>query len=79
LEIPLWIQEQGLLDEVIDLIRAEVIVGNGYPYVLESADAAAVITSRDRDAFYAIFQKFAEEQSLQLKISQKAVSKNRRR
>ena len=79
LEIPLWIQEQGLLDEVIDLIRAEVVVGNGYPYVLESADAAAVITSRDRDAFYAIFQKFAEEQSLQLKISQKAVSKNRRR
>ena len=79
LEIPLWIQEQGLLDEVIDLIRAEVVVGNGYPYVLESADATAVITSRDRDAFYAIFQKFAEEQSLQLKISQKAVSKNRRR
>ena len=79
LEIPLWIQEHGLLDEVVDLIRAEVVVGNGYPYVLESADAAAVITSRDRDAFYAIFQKFAEEQSLQLKISQKAVSKNRRR
>ena len=79
LEIPLWIQEQGLLNEVIDLIRAEVVVGNGYPYVLESADAAAVITARDRDAFYAIFQKFAEEQSLELKISQKAVSKNRRR
>ncbi len=79
LEIPLWIQEQGLLDEVIDLIRAEIIVGNGYPYVLESADAAAVITARDRDAFYAIFQKFAEEQALELKISQKAVSKNRRR
>ena len=79
LEIPLWIQEAGLLDEVIDLIRAEVVVGNGYPYVVESADAAAVITARDRDAFYAIFQKFAEEQSLELKISQKAVSKNRRR
>ncbi len=79
LEIPIWIQEAGLLDEVIDLIRAEVVVGNGYPYVVESADAAAVITARDRDAFYAIFQKFAEEHSLQLKISQKAVSKNRRR
>ena len=64
---------------MIDLIRAEVVVGNGYPYILESADAAAVITARDRSAFYAIFQKFAEDEAFELKISQKAVSKNRRR
>ena len=79
LEIPLWIYEAGWLDEVLDLIRAEVIVGNGYPYVLETADAAAVITARDRDAFYAIFQKFAQDQNIDLRISQKAVSKFRRR
>ncbi|MFN7931625.1 MAG: DNA double-strand break repair nuclease NurA [Blastocatellia bacterium] len=79
LEIPLWIAEQGWLDEVIDLVRAETIVGNGYPYVLETADAAAVISARDRDAFYAIFQKFAEQQRIDLRISQKAVSKFRRR
>ena len=79
LEIPLWIYEQGKLEGIIDLIRAEAIVGNGYPYVLETADAAAVITARDRDAFYAIFQKFAEEQKIDLRISQKAASKFRRR
>jgi hypothetical protein len=79
LEIPLWIHEAGWLDELLDLIRAEVIVGNGYPYVLETADAAAVITARDREAFYAIFQKFAEDQNIDLRISQKAVSKFRRR
>lgn len=79
LEIPLWIHKAGWLDEVLDLIRAEVIVGNGYPYVLETADAAAVITARDRDAFYAIFQKFADDQKIDLRISQKAVSKFRRR
>lgn len=79
LEIPLWIAEQGWLEEVLDLIRAEVIVGNGYPYVLETADAAAVISAHDRDAFYAIFQKFAREQHIDLRISQKAVSKFRRR
>ncbi len=79
LEIPLWIYEAGWLDEVLDLIRAEVIVGNGYPYVLETADAAAVITARDRDAFYAIFQQFAKDQNIDLRISQKAVSKFRRR
>lgn len=79
LDIPLWVYEKGLLDEVIDLVRAEVIVGNGYPYVIETADAAAVITARDREAFYAIFQKFAEEQGVDLRVSQKAVSKTRRR
>ncbi|HZS08859.1 MAG TPA: DNA double-strand break repair nuclease NurA [Blastocatellia bacterium] len=79
LDIPLWIYECGLLEEVLDLVRAEVIVGNGYPYVIETADAAAVITGKDREALYAIFQKFAEEQGVELRISQKAASKARRR
>src|SRR5215475_4568740 len=79
LEIPLWVLERGLLDQVIDLVIAEVVVGNGYPYVIQSADAAAVINSRDRDAFYAIFQRFAREQEIDLRISQKTASKSRRR
>src|SRR5499426_2419790 len=79
LEIPLWVLERGLLDQVIDLVIAEVVVGNGYPYVIQSADAAAVINSRDREAFYAIFQRFAREQEIGLRISQKAASKSRRR
>src|SRR5262247_2425205 len=79
LEIPLWVLERGLLDQVISLVIAEVVVGNGYPYVIQSADAAAVINSRDRDAFYAIFQRFAREQEIGLRISEKTPSKSRRR
>jgi NurA domain len=79
LEIPLWVLERGLLGQVIDLVIAEVVVGNGYPYVIQSADAAAVINSRDRDAFYAIFQRFAREQEIGLIISEKTASKSRRR
>lgn len=79
LEIPLWVLERGLLDQVIDLVIAEVVVGNGYPYVIQSADAAAVINSRDREAFHAIFQRFAREQEIGLRISQKTASKSRRR
>jgi hypothetical protein len=79
LEIPLWVLERGLLDQVISLVIAEVVVGNGYPYVIQSADAAAVINSSDRDAFYAIFQRFAREQEIGLRISQKTASKSRRR
>ena len=79
LEIPSWVLERGLLDQVIDLVIAEVVVGNGYPYVIQSADAAAVINSRDREAFYAIFQRFAREQEIGLRISEKTASKSRRR
>jgi hypothetical protein len=38
-----------------------------------------VINSHDRDAFYAIFQRFAREHEIGLRISQKTASKSRRR
>jgi hypothetical protein len=79
LEIPMWVYRQGLLDEVLDIVRAEVIVGNGYPYAIEAADATAVISTRDREAFYALFQQFAEKQGIELRVSPKAASKVRRR
>ncbi len=79
LDFPMWVLEKGLLDEVVDLVRAEIIVGNGYPYALEAADAATVITTPDRQAFFAIFQRFLESQGLTLRMTQKAASKTRRR
>lgn len=75
LEIPLWVEERGHLDRVIDLIRAEVIVGNGYPYAIQSADAAVAISGRDRDQFHAIVARFASQQGR----SAKRLSKSRRR
>lgn len=79
IEFPLWVLDRGLLDEVVDTIRAELIVGNGYPYVISAADAAAVINGADREAFHAIFQRFAAEQGIETGISKKAASKARRR
>ena len=37
----MWIHRRGLLDQVLDVIRAEVVVGNGYPYAIETADSLA--------------------------------------
>ena len=79
LEIPLWVYEAGLLEEVLNLVRAEVIVGNGYPYALETADATAVISGRDHEAFYEILQRFADAEGLALRVSPKSASKARRR
>jgi NurA domain len=79
IEIPTWIYEKGFLDEVLDVIRAECVVGLGYPYVLETADATAVITRSDQDNFYRILEEFSKENGINYMISRKAASKGRRR
>ncbi len=79
LEIPLWVYQAGLLDRVIDWVRGEVIIGSGYPYVIETADQTAVLQAADRQAFFKILQDWAEQEDLNLHFSRKMVSKVRRR
>ncbi|MEW6732541.1 MAG: DNA double-strand break repair nuclease NurA [Acidobacteriota bacterium] len=79
LDIPLWVYQRGLLDYVIDVVRAEIVVGTGYPYALATADAAAVISAQDREFFNAIFQQFITRENIDLQLSQKLRSKGYRR
>ncbi len=79
LEIPLWVWRSGRLERVVDLVRAEVVVGNGYPYAIAAADAAAAMRGADREQFYAIFHRFAADRGLRSPISPKVTSKGRRR
>jgi hypothetical protein len=79
LDVPRWLLEAGQLDRVLDVVRAESVVGNGYPYAVETADAVAVITAQDRERFYRAFQEFAEKEGLPLRFSRKATSKQGRR
>jgi hypothetical protein len=79
LDIPAWVYEAGLIDEVVNTVRAECVVGNGYPYALETADAAAVITIQDREQFLRAMQEFAAEQNLGFHVSRKPTSKAHRR
>lgn len=80
LEFPRWlVEDEEELERMLNLVRAECIVGNGYPYALETADAVAVISLQDRERFYATFQQFAEKEGLALRYSRKALSKRVRR
>lgn len=80
LELPLWMQEEpGLINRVMDWVRGEVIVGGGYPYVIETADQVAVLQAEDRQAFYRILQDWADAEELNLRFSPKMISKARRR
>ena len=79
-ELPGWLVEDNAeLERVLNLIRAECVVGNGYPYALETADAVAVISVEDRKRFYAAFQQFADKEGLAMRYSRKALSKATRR
>ncbi|HMJ08016.1 MAG TPA: DNA double-strand break repair nuclease NurA, partial [Pyrinomonadaceae bacterium] len=79
LDVPGWVYESGLLEETVDVVRAECIVGLGYPYALESADHAAVISIADREAFFRALQEFASREKLDFSVSRKDESKQRRR
>lgn len=79
IDVPAWIYEQGLLEEVLDTVRAECVVGLGYPYALETADQTAVITVRDREIFLRALQDFASREKLNFSVSRKNASKGRRR
>ena len=79
LEMPAWVYQAGLLNEVIDTVRAECVVGLGYPYAIETADQAAVITARDREIFLRATQEFATQGGLSFRVSRKLASKTRRR
>jgi hypothetical protein len=79
LDIPAWVHEAGLVEEAADAVRAECVVGNGYPYAIETADQAALMTGRDREQFLRVVQDFAAEHRLDFHVSRKALSKGRRR
>jgi hypothetical protein len=79
-EMPRWLLEAGRADEISDLVRAECVVGaSGYPYAIETADAVAVISQEDLQRFYALFQRWGEEQGFTVTQAHKAVSKQARR
>ena len=79
LDLPRWIVEEGLVEDVVQVVRAECVVGNGYPYAIETADAVAVITAEDRRRFYGLFEQFAERNGIRLTVASKIQSKGRRR
>ncbi|HRJ40882.1 MAG: DNA double-strand break repair nuclease NurA [Caldilineaceae bacterium] len=79
LEMPRWILDTGRAEEIIDRVRAESVVGVGYPYAIESADALAVISQQDRERFYRILQEFLEESGMELSAARKMRSKRQRR
>ncbi|MGF1569440.1 MAG: DNA double-strand break repair nuclease NurA [Nodosilinea sp.] len=79
LEMPLWMWESGRMAQYLNWVRGEVIVGGGYPYSIETADQTAVLQGQDKHIFFRVLQDWAEREAINLRLSRKMVSKQRRR
>lgn len=81
LEMPRWIYDEEQIEDVLNLVRAECVVGAGYPYAIETADALAVISMQDRQRFYGWFDQFVDsvDELSEFVASRKATSKRTRR
>jgi hypothetical protein len=80
IEFPKWVfEDKGLFEDILNIIRGEIIAGSGYIYSIESADAVAALTSVDKRNFYRIFSDFAFKYNLGVNVAQKSVSKMKRR
>ncbi|PZD74583.1 hypothetical protein C1752_00634 [Acaryochloris thomasi RCC1774] len=79
LEFPRWIFDEGKFDRILDYIRGEIIIGGGYPYVIETADQVAVLQACDRRMFYRMVQDWSTEASINIQFSRKMISKQLRR
>lgn len=77
-EFPRWILDRGEHGRLIDLVRTECLITN-YPFAMKMAKANAVLTTADRERFYTLFQRFAEQVNLPLRFNRKVVSKRQRR
>ncbi len=79
LEFPGWILREGLVKDVVDVVRAEAGVGRGYPEIIQQADANAVLDTDAERRFLALVQNFAKEEGLPIEWDAKTLSKQRRR
>ena len=79
IEMPRWMYEADITEQTLNWVRAETIVGGGYPYAIETADQTAVLQTHDRQIFFRILQDWASSEDLNLRWSRKMMSKLRRR
>ncbi len=80
IEFPRWLAEdEARLSQALDVVRAECIIGFGFPYAIEAADGTAVLSGQDRQRFQRLLTEFAQNHGLALASTTKATSKRRRR
>ncbi len=61
-ELTLWTFQAGRIQEIAEVIAAQTVLGDGYPYVLLRAHEAALLDAYDRNRFYDIVSWFLSKE-----------------
>jgi len=74
-EIPLWCIEEGLTDQIADIIRAECIVRPGYPDIIHRAHEYVTINNAESGLFENVIDTMARKHQISLFKSAKELNK----
>lgn len=79
-EFPEWClmknkTNRNIVEEIANIIRAESVLGSGYPYIIDQCHHRTVIRGEDRLKFLRFFQKFGAVNNVKVRIRNKARSK----
>ena len=70
-EFPAWMYEEGMVDKIADIIRAECVIRGNYPDILMRAHESAVIKMSEHDLFYGMLDNFCKAHGIVINKSAK--------
>ncbi len=70
-EFPAWMYEEGMVDKITNIIRAECVIRSSYPDILMRAHEAAVIRMNEHDLFYGMLDNFCKAHGIRINKSAK--------
>ncbi len=74
-EFPVWVYEEGMVDNIADIVRAECIIRGGYPDILMRAHETALIRMSEHSLFYGMLENFCKTHGIELHKSAKFIHK----
>lgn len=70
-EFPRWVYEEGLIDKIANLLRAECLIRGNYPDILMRAHEAALIRVSEHELFYGMLDNFCKVHGIKIHKSAK--------
>lgn len=75
-EVPKWVYEAGLVEQIADVIRAQSIIRPGYPDIIHRAHEYTVINQSEAEQFSHMLDRFATANHIRIYKSAKEQNKH---
>lgn len=71
IEFPAWVFNEGMVDKLADIIRAQCVIRSNYPDILMRAHEAALIRISEHTLFYGMLENFCKAHGINIHKSAK--------